>query len=995
MHSRFRLVALAALAGALVSGAAAGAPQAAPDELLAKARGTYETEGPATALPLFEQALAGYRAAGDRRGEAITLGLVGNCHKRLGDLDRALEELRQALAIKRELGDRLEEGKTLSHLGLVLWERGEYPEALRHLDEAAAIGRRLSEARLEGSALNNLALVYDELGDYTRSLAEYRRALELYRRTDFPRGEGDTLGNIGGVHQMLGRYREAIGYYRQALAISTRLGSTPAMSQDLGNIALCHAGLGEAAEAISDYDRALELARAAGLAKEEADWLKGKGMVLVTAGRHGEGLELMRRALARYEASGLQRERAEALEQIASLDIELGDLAAAEVKLRQSVDVARAIGNARCVLNGLVALGEIERHRRRPEQAAALFREALEGARSAGDHGLESACRTRLSFALAASGQLAPAREEASCSVDLAVGESARLLAAEARFALGEAERRLGKASAALEQYGAGERLVDALGEPDVAWRLAHGRGRALEALGRDADAVEAYRRAVALIETVRARLREERSRAGYIEERYEVYVDLVRLLLRTGRDEEAFGTAERLRARSYLDLLSADRDPGMSPAQQARAAELRQRIRTLERALDAEVRDHGSERRQAAVLFSSELAAAEAEYETFLASLRGTDPALAAAWSLAIPPVESIRAALPADAALVDFVVGEDETMIFVLTRERLHTRVARVCRRDLTAKVALLRDLVLRRGEDWRVPAASLADHLVEPLESADWLAGRRLYIVPHGILHHLPFALLPMGPERRALVAEHELTVLPAAGALVLPTATRQPRGAVLAVAPSGARLRHAGAEARAVAESFAEPRLLLLGEAATESAFKDAAAGFRVIHLATHSRWNRLNPLFSGLELEPSGGDDGHLEVHEILGLRLQASLVALSACETALGSDLLGSVPSGDDFIGLTRAFLHAGSGAVLASLWEVEDRPTLELMRAFYGRLAAAGSAAALAAAQRALLASGDAALSHPAGWAAFVLVGQAPAVPLVTTGTNMSVKVQ
>jgi tetratricopeptide (TPR) repeat protein len=592
MDTRVRVVALAALAVVLACGAAAAAPQAATDELLTAARQAYETEGPAAALPLFEQALAAYRAAGDRRGEAITLGLVGNCHKRLGDLGLAWAELEQALAIKRELGDRLEEGKTLSHLGLVHWERGEYPEAVRRLEEAAAIGREVGEPKLEGSALNNLGLVHDELGDYTRSLAEYRRALELYRRTDFERGEGDTLGNIGGVHQLLGRDREAIGYYRQALAISTRLDNRTAMSQDLGNIALCHAGLGEVAEAIADYDRALALARETGLAKEEADWLKGKGAVLVATGRHAEGLELVRSALARYQASGLERERAGALEELARLDLELGDVAAAEESLQQSLAVARAIGNTRGVLNGLLALGEIERRRRRPEQAAALFREALEGARAAGDRALESTCLAHLSFALADSGQLVPARDEASKGVDVAVGLGAKLLEAEARFALGESQRRLGDAAAAFEQFAAGEGLVEGRDEPDIAWRLALGRGRALEALGRDDEAVEACRRAVALIETVRGRLREERSRAGYIEERYQAYVDLVRLLLRIGRDEEAFSAAERLRARSYLDLLSsADRDPALSPAQQARAAELKQRIRTLEQALDAEAR--------------------------------------------------------------------------------------------------------------------------------------------------------------------------------------------------------------------------------------------------------------------------------------------------------------------------------------------------------------------------------------------------------------------
>lgn len=990
-------LAVAALAGLLAREGTAAVPPPAPDELFRRARESYEADGPAAALPLFEKALAAYRAAGDRKGEAITVGLVGNCHKRLGDLDEALALLRQALAMKRRLGDRLEVGKTLSHLGLVFWERAEYPEAIRHLEEAAALGRDLGESRLEGSALNNLALVYDELGDYTRSVAQYHRALALYRRTGFPRGEGDTLGNLGGVSLLLGRYREAMSWYRQAFAISERLGNKAAMSQDLGNLALCRARLGEVAEAVADFDRALALAREAGLKKEEADWLKGKGALLVETGRHAEGLDLVRAALARYEASGLPRERVEALEQLALLHLELGDVVAAEESLKRSLETARAIGHARGVHSGLVALGELERRRHRPEQAKALFREALEGARTAGNRGLEASGRLRLSAVFRDTGEVAPALEEARRALELSRGEGGRLAEAEALFAVGDAGMLRGTPEAALADFASGERLLEGLGEPDIAWRLAHGQGRALEALGRDAEAAEACRRAVGFVETVRGRLREERFRAGYIEERHRPYVDLVRLLLRLGRDDEAFSASERLRARSYLDLLSRDgRDAGLAPADQRRATELKQRIRALERALEEEGRAKGNLRRPAAGLFSKELAAAEEEYDAFLAGLRRTDPDLAAAWSLAVPGAAAIRAALPPHAALVEWVVGEGEVMTFVLTRERLRTHVARVPRRDLAAKVALVRDLVLRRGDAWRAPAASLAAHLLEPLEKAGWLeARRRLYLVPHGVLHHLPFALLPLGPGGRALVERYDLTFLPSAGTLVLKGEAGRPPGTVLAVAPRTPKLRHTASEARAVAETHGPPRRLLLGEEATESAFKSAAPGFRVLHLATHARWNRLNPLLSGLDLEPGSGDDGRLEVHEILGLRLDAELVTLSACETALGSDLLGAVPAGDDFVGLTRAFLHAGSGAVLASLWEVDDRSTLELMKTFYARLGASGPSEGLASAQRTLLAGRDRTLSHPWHWAAFVLVGEAPQKKPVTGLADVSVKVR
>jgi CHAT domain-containing protein len=129
------------------------------------------------------------------------------------------------------------------------------------------------------------------------------------------------------------------------------------------------------------------------------------------------------------------------------------------------------------------------------------------------------------------------------------------------------------------------------------------------------------------------------------------------------------------------------------------------------------------------------------------------------------------------------------------------------------------------------------------------------------------------------------------------------------------------------------------------------------------------------LLSGLELEASAGDDGLLEVHEILELRLNANLVTLSACETALGSGYLSEIPAGDDFVGFTRAFLTAGSRTVLASLWEVNDQSTLQFMVDFYRRLPKNDKAGALAAAQRAMRTSRSR-YSHPYFWAPFVLVG-------------------
>jgi CHAT domain-containing protein len=289
----------------------------------------------------------------------------------------------------------------------------------------------------------------------------------------------------------------------------------------------------------------------------------------------------------------------------------------------------------------------------------------------------------------------------------------------------------------------------------------------------------------------------------------------------------------------------------------------------------------------------------------------------------------------------------------------------------------VELLRDLLARENlPDWRKPAESLRRFLVDPIERAGWLDKiTKLYIVPHGTLHYLPFGLLPREGVHRYLIEDYVLAYLPAAAALLR---RRGPgaEGTLFAVAPARTKLAYAQEEAGSISEFFPSEKRVLVGASATESSFKRDAGRYQILHLATHGYFNKLNPLFSALELEADQSDDGRLEVHEILNLRLKANLVALSACETALGSGYFAEAPAGDDFVGLTRAFLYAGSPAVLATLWEVNDRSALDLMRSFYRALPQWGNAQALAEAQRAVVRQGGR-YAHPYFWAPFVLVGE------------------
>jgi CHAT domain-containing protein len=147
-------------------------------------------------------------------------------------------------------------------------------------------------------------------------------------------------------------------------------------------------------------------------------------------------------------------------------------------------------------------------------------------------------------------------------------------------------------------------------------------------------------------------------------------------------------------------------------------------------------------------------------------------------------------------------------------------------------------------------------------------------------------------------------------------------------------------------------------------------------YRIVHFATHGLLNSEHPKLSGLVLslvdERGEAQDGFLQLHEIFNLRLPAELVVLSACQTGLGKEIRG-----EGLVGLTRGFMYAGAARVMASLWQVDDAATAELMKRFYRRMLQGGKrpAAALREAQVEMWKRPQ--WQSPYYWGAFVLQGE------------------
>ena len=360
---------------------------------------------------------------------------------------------------------------------------------------------------------------------------------------------------------------------------------------------------------------------------------------------------------------------------------------------------------------------------------------------------------------------------------------------------------------------------------------------------------------------------------------------------------------------------------------------------------------------------------------------------------------VERVQRLLPANAALLDYNMG-DVPAVFVLTRERFE--VVRLPRPDqLRERISILFDLVSKdSGEPFGSFEVSGAHDLfadvIQPALRVVPGTTSHLIISPSGLLELLPFEALPMSPQGKFLIEQYSISYLPSAS--MLETLREHPAekaaksllafaDPVYAQASTSASMRgffedddfvlsslpytrtEAGSVSSIVGSSDAD---VFLGPEASESRLKALdLTKYRMLHFATHAVGSRSHPDRSALvfTLGSNEREDGFLQIREIYDLRLNADLVVLSACQTASDNG-----PAGEGVHGLARAFFFAGARSLVASLWQVQDKPTAALMTRFYQHLRNGLSKAdSLRQAKLDLIREG----SHPRHWAGFVLFGE------------------
>jgi CHAT domain-containing protein len=850
----------------------------------------------------------------------------------------AIPRLEDARALWKTLGDRQGEADTVWYLAEVHRLANDRRSELVMLSQLVELRRELGDARGEAVTLSNISFTHRVAGEYQKALETQSRALRLAQTIDNYEELGIVLHRMGQIYQRLGEHERAMPLFEEALAVHRAQGFRDLEADVLWDIGEAHRAAGRYREAVPYLEQSAATARtlpATRGARKDATALAALGRVYRALGDPQRAIRYSEDAVAQMRKTGWRAAEAATLGDLASAYESVGEAEKALGLFEQALAIQRAIGDREFEAGTLTSMARLERQRGNVAAARRHVEAAIEIVESLRGNVSQEAFRAAYVGAREGPYKL---------YIDLAMTPAgAELSEAEAMAGLEATERWRARS------------LVEVL-----AGSRADLRG------GADPALLERERR---LLEQINAAATRQAQ------------------LLGAGRGEQAAAVGRE------LDLLL-----------------------TEHRQLQTDIRLEAP--RYAALTQPRPLSAREIQGEV----LDGESMLL----EFSLGPERSYLWAVTNQSLTGHALPKRDE--IEALARqlyERLTARSAHPAAENTARRTARVEQA---DAEYWNL-AGRLSEMLLGPIASA--LGAKRLVIVADGALQYMPFGALPapgasMSRDApRPLILDHEIVVLPSASVLQVmrreqegrpraaksvavladpvfstddarlranPRAAAAPGSAAATADPSSVvqrsardsgvvqfeRLRFSRSEADAVmALAGADASLKATDFAASKTtATGDALGDYRILHFATHGLLNNQHPELSGLVLSlvDSAGrpQDGFLRLHDIYNLRLAADLAVLSACRTALGREIRG-----EGLLGLTRGFMYAGVPRVVASLWNVDDRATAQLMKHFYTAMLKKDRPAAAALREAQIAMWNTRRWRSPFYWAAFVAQGE------------------
>ena len=895
------------------------------------------------ALDYYDRSLEIRRRLNEPRGIAQTLNLVAVALQAMGEPGQATDRYLEAIPLAQTAGDQAIEAYALNGLGFLYHESGELSKGLDYIEQALPLWRKIGNRMGEAQSLNFRGMIYSDWVLVDEATESFERSIQIWREVGNRYGEGNVLNNRGVLYQQLGEYDRARETYLQALAIWRATGSRDLEASTLNNLGLVEDSLGETRRALDYYHKALDMQVAAGNRPGQITSLENIGVVHSRLGEMKQALDYLGRALMVAQETGKRFVEGAVLSNLGFAYEKSGDEQRALDHYRQALTIYDYYSTS---LN----LARIEGKRGNLSEALALIKETIgkvENRRArVADQQLRTSltARSRPAYELHADILLRLHERAVASNQPSEQYLAAALEASEKAHARGLLES-LAEARANIRQGADPALLAEQRAVQDRLNARETRRGEMLNSKGQEKRFTVVEKEIQELnwqLDEVRTRIRTRSPRYADLMQPNPLTASEIQRLL----DEDSILLEYLLgEERSILWAVTATSIKGyVLPGR----VEIETHVRRMYELLTKH--DQAPSEKSNATAQSN----ATAEYNNVAETLS----------RLLLGPVagqlDKKRLLIVSDGAL-------EYIPFSALPSPESGERTSARSTSGRTATTDL-RPVIL--------------DHEIVSLPSASVLAVLRRELAER-----------PPAPKALAVLADPvfdnndpRVAVKPTPTGDATAKSSVRPLGSESMIERSGreaglndfARLRFSRQEAEAITSLLPEKdRFKALDFAASRATAQSQELGqYRILHFATHGLLNSRHPELSGLVFslidERGQPQDGFLRFHEIYNLKLNADLVVLSACQTALGKEVRG-----EGLIGLTRGFMYAGAPRVVASLWRVDDRATAELMKRFYQGMLKEGlrPAPALRAAQVSM--HKEKRWSAPHYWAAFTIQGE------------------
>ena len=922
------------------------------------------------AISRFEKALVLIDFLKDK-GQAGQLNkLLAQAAYNLGDYKKGVHYQKQVLDLATQAEDPEQVAEAHFFLGILYSRDEDFAPSVEHLSKALKFYEEYEILDKLAESYSTLGIVEENALDYDDALKAFSASIQLHEEMGEDLNRGRELRRIGRIYLLrLNNYPKALEYFTTANKLFQELDVAEQTVESWLE-------MGQAVEKQSRFDDATALYKKAQALAEEKD-LKlqlsksflYQGNSEWFQGNYQNAFSLQKQALSVAEGIDDEHQQVWIYNTLGLIYWTLNDSRRALENLKKSRDMAEQVKAYLDVASAYNNMGLVYRKDKDYEKSIELFNEALKRDVKLKSKWGQGYTHRNLGMSYLRMKKLEDAESHIKEAIRISgeIGNTTNLI--KAKLELGNLAKERKQCAEAIAVFKETAGLSRKHNIKEVLWRALQGQGACLSETGKRPEAIAVYKQAVDVVDSMRASIKVEEFQNGFLTDKQDVYKELILLLLDTGEIKSSFEYAERAKARSFIDLLGNQKMSLKDDVSQKiydRLTAQKQVIREIEEKLS------NTEGEEAVKEVQQQLVQARNGYQDLLIEVKQKSPQVSNFVTVESISLEKLKGLLEPEVALVEYLVTEKELVAWVITRGGIQ-----VVRTPVEEK--LLADLI----KDYRNRMQNLApleeqsktlhDLVVRPVEPHLGTA-RVVGIVPHSHLHYLSFASLYDG--QAYLIERHPLFFSPSASVLEYTFKRQRERAAgkavkVLAMGnPDLGTVNYdlplAELEANAIRWDFPEVTILTRDKA-RESWLQEHIAEYQIIHIASHGEFDPVNPLFSSLKLARDEAADGNFEVNEVFSLDIKADLVTLSACQTGLGE-----ITGGDELVGLNRAFIYAGTHAIVSSLWRVSDISTAVLIKHFYRNYINEKKGESLRKAQLQV----KRLYPHPSYWAGFILTG-------------------